>query len=345
MFFTVLPKLGKSPDKMRMIELTKSNNFRNGLFQNSVETLMEIPPYEVMKEMMKKRIFRVPKSSIPTVPISKNFFEIADPSEILISWLGHSTLLLKIDGKTILIDPVFSKRASFTQLMGPKQFDYSHQFSIEELPPIDIVLISHDHYDHLDYNVIKKLAHSSCKFYAPLGVGSHLKLWGVKSQNICELDWWESSRSEGISFTATPARHFTGRSIARFKTFWCGWAIKTENQNIFFSGDSGYFDGFKKIGEKLGPFDLSILECGQYSKYWSSIHMMPEESVQAAIDVRSKRAMPIHWGKFNLSIHAWNEPPLRFIKRAEELKLPIIIPKIGETFSTNSVPEITNWFQ
>ena len=253
-------------------------------------------------------------------------------------------MLMKINGITLITDPVFSKRASLFQFIGPKKFAYTHEFKISELPPVDLVLLSHDHYDHLDCKVIKALKDKADKFIMPLGVGSHLERWGVDPSKIVELDWWENINYKGITLTAAPGRHFTGRLFNdRFKTLWCGWSIRGKEKRIYFSGDSGYFEGFKEIGEKLGPFDLSFIECGQYSKYWPTIHMAPEESVQAAIDLRSKQAVPIHWGKFKLSIHPWNEPPARFIKKANEENLNVGTPKIGEVFTLNKLPQNEWW--
>lgn len=343
-FLSVRVQLGKNPQGERLAKVSTSKNYQNQQFQNAVLTPMDFPVAEVMKETMKKGVERSPSLPISTLPINLNAYADNDPSKASVTWLGHSTVLLRINNTTLLIDPVFSKRASFSKYLGPKKFDYSNEYNLESLPKIDFVLLSHDHYDHLDYEAIKGLKNKVSQFIMPLGVGSHLAFWGVQSSKIKELDWWESINIEGIEFTATPTRHFTGRGLQRFKTFWCGWAIRTPQSNIFYSGDSGYSDGFKEIGDKLGPFDLAFIECGQYSKYWSTIHLMPEESVQVAVDVKSKVAIPIHWGKFKLSIHSWYEPPIRFLAKAKEVNQVVAIPQIGETFTIDSIPVVKDWF-
>lgn len=343
-FFLFAPQLGKKACGNRLERMKNSPNFSNGQFQNPVNTVMQIPPFKAFKEMRKMNVDRVPEKPLTSYPIDNSFFDNNADSNIVVTWLGHSTVLLKINGIVVLIDPVFSKRASIVSFVGPEKFQYTHDHTVEELPPVDVVVISHDHYDHLDYKTILKLKNSVKKFYMPLGVGAHLERWGVPAEKIVELDWWDVTKFDNLEFIATPSRHFTGRRITdRFQSLWCRWAIKSNNGSVFFSGDSGYFDGFKEIGEKLGPFDLSFLECGQYNKYWPNIHMMPEESVQAAIDCRSKVALPVHWGKYSLSMHPWYEPPTRFLKKAREMKLAVAMPAIGQTFSLDAYPDTIWW--
>jgi len=344
LFLKLYPQLGGKSEGKRLERIISSPHFEQKLFQNQVKTSMDIPPGKVFKEFMSKGTDRKPAKPIQTLPISLDSYTRGNNGETIITWLGHSTLLIKTGGVTILTDPVFSKRASMVSFMGPEKFDYTTDYRVEDLPPVDIVVISHDHYDHLDYSAIQKLKKNVKKFYMPLGVGAHLERWGVELGKIVELDWWESTTFENLELVATPARHFTGRKLDdRFKTLWCGWVIKSEKHNLFFTGDSGYWDGFKTIGEKYGPFDFTMVECGQYHPYWASIHMSPEESAQAAYDLKSIATMPIHWGKFNLSLHPWNEPPARFVVKAAELTLKVTTPVIGETFSLNKLPENEWW--
>jgi L-ascorbate metabolism protein UlaG (beta-lactamase superfamily) len=341
----IAPRLGKKPSGVWLEKIEKSKNFRGGTFVNPEKTDMDRPPYEAMKEVMKKDATRNPASAIVTHAVEIERYNQAPTSELLITWLGHSSFLIKMKGKTILIDPVFSKRASMFRNIGPKKFPYTHEHTVDELPPIDMIMLTHDHYDHLDDEVIKSLKDRVELFYVPLGVGAHLDHWGVDPLKIIEFDWWDEQVFGGITFTATPGRHFTGRQLTdRFKTLWCGWAMNDGKHNIFLSGDTGYYNGFKTIGEKLGPFDFAMVECGQYSRYWPLIHLMPEESVQVALDVQSKMAMPIHWGKFKLSIHPWNEPPIRFSAKAKEEGLPVVIPVIGQAFSLDDAP-LSDWWQ
>jgi L-ascorbate metabolism protein UlaG (beta-lactamase superfamily) len=333
----VLPRMGKKPQGERLEKLSMSSNYRNGLFINPVHTIMERPPNEAFREMMKRGEKRTPSKPIETFPIDTERYTHENDELPLVTWLGHSSFLIRMNGVNLLIDPVFSKRASMSKWVGPKHFDYTHHFKLEELPKIDLILLSHDHYDHLDYELIRAIAGDAKHIFVPLGVDSHLEHWGVDAQKITVFDWWNEVNVEGITVTATPGRHFSGRKINdRFKTQWCGWAINDGKSNIFYSGDSGYYDGFKTIGEKLGPFDFAMIECGQYSRFWPNIHLMPEESVQVAIDVNAAKAMPMHWGKFRLSIHPWNEPPMRFVNEAKLKGVSYTVPQIGKAFTINN---------
>ena len=207
------------------------------------------------------------------------------------------------------------------------------------------MLISHDHYDHLDYGSIQKLKSKVKMFYVPLGIKAHLTAWGVDENNIKEFDWWESTTLNGIEFVSTPARHFSGRGLTnRNSTLWSSWVLKSKNSSIFFSGDSGYGKHFKEIGKKYGPFDFAMMECGQYNEQWSQIHMSPEETIQATIDVQSKLMMPIHWGAFKLALHSWNDPIIRATKKAVDLNVNISTPKIGESIILNDKIPTEKWW-
>jgi L-ascorbate metabolism protein UlaG (beta-lactamase superfamily) len=254
-------------------------------------------------------------------------------STLKITWFGHSAILLQIDGKNILIDPMLGNAAAPVPFMT-KRFPYVQSLDLDVLPEIDAIIISHDHYDHLDYQTILVLKEKVKHFYTPLGVGSHLRSWGVDASKITELDWWQSTDFEGLRFVATPARHFSGRSISdRNKTQWSSWVIVGAKEKIYFSGDSGYGPHFREIGTKYGPFDFAMLECGQYNERWEAIHMLPEQTVQAALDLKCKRMMPIHWGAFNLSLHSWTDPVERVTEAAAKHNLDVIVPVIGRRFS------------
>ena len=246
-------------------------------------------------------------------------------------WFGHSAFFLQIDDVTILIDPMLGQVAAPHPWLGTKRFSKDLPLEIEKLPHVDVVVISHDHYDHLDYQSILKLKNKVDRFIVPLGVGVHLEAWGVDPDQIEELDWWEETSHQKISYICTPAQHFSGRKFSNGqKTLWSSWVIRSERTNLYFSGDSGYSDHFKEIGEKYGPFDLAMMECGQYNKMWPDIHMFPEETAQAGLDVRAKTIMPIHWGAFKLALHSWTDPVERVTAKAKELGIPVLIPKIGE---------------
>ena len=284
------------------------------------------------------------KPSKPLPEIKPDMKEFVKPSsDIKVVWFGHSTFLLNMDGKIILVDPVFSGSASPFSFMV-KRFQ-KPVLELSELPPIDYVVISHDHYDHLDMESIQFFKDKKTLFVAPLGVGSHMIGWGISSNRITELDWWQTHGQDGLSFTATPAQHFSGRDgLHDNTTLWASWVIKSENHNIYFSGDSGYDTHFKDIGDKYGPFDLAFIENGQYNPKWKEVHMLPEESVKAFYDLKAKRYFPVHWGMFELAFHSWNEPIQRISEMAWNQGIPLVSPKLGEVVQvTDSYKNLFWW--
>ncbi|HSX34551.1 MAG TPA: MBL fold metallo-hydrolase, partial [Candidatus Saccharimonadales bacterium] len=285
-----------------------SANFKKRIFVNQITTPMDMSPRDMvsmLRETMRRGTLRRPVKMLTPEKVRLDAFLAAKEPQLV--WLGHSASLIRLEGKTLLLDPMLSKAASPVQFAGPKRFS-KPPISAEELPHIDAVLISHDHYDHLDYETIKKLRAKTTKFFVPLGVAAHLQRWGVQTSQIVELDWWDSAPFEGLTLACTPARHFSGRGLNdRFKTLWCSWVIESPGTKtkLFFSGDTGYGPHFKQIGKKYGPFDLTLLECGQYDKRWANIHMQPEQTFTAFQDLRGKRLMPLHWGAFSLALHSW----------------------------------------
>lgn len=258
---------------------------------------------------------------------------------------GHSTLLYKIENEYILTDPVFSKRASPFSFLGPKRF-HDSPIEIENLPFIKSVIISHDHYDHLDKNSIKKLKEKVGTFYTTLEVGKHLVKFGVARENIIELNWWDSKQTDKIEFVCTPAQHFSGRTLLdRDTTLWSSWVIKTPKGKFYFGADGGYFEGFKEIAFNHGPFDMSFLEVGAYNKKWRDIHMLPEDSIQAHKDLKAKVLFPIHNGTFDLSLHAWDEPFEKINDLAKENKVDIRFPIMGEIISLLEYSPTQNWWK
>lgn len=255
-------------------------------------------------------------------------------------WFGHSAFLLQMDGKNILIDPMFGKVCAPHPWLGSERFYEELPLTIEQLPKIDAVVISHDHYDHLDYESIEQLKSKVDAYFVPLGVGVHLEAWGIQSTKIKEMDWWQETTFQNIQFACTPAQHFSGRKLNNGQsTLWASWVIKSDSTSLYFSGDSGYGPHFKQIGETYGPFDLAMMECGQYDKLWPDIHMFPEETAQAGIDVQAHTLMPIHWGAFQLALHTWTDPIERVSKKAEALRIPLITPKIGEPIVIDELPK------
>lgn len=349
-FFKFAPQIGGNPSGDRLELLRQSPNFSEGKFQNSVETNMDMPlkrMLPVFREYFRQNHDRVPVTTITTQPFDGQSFNRIPEAQTAVSWFGHSSALFRIEGKTILADPVFGERASMFSFMGPKRFPYDHHITVEELPAVDIVIISHDHYDHLDYPTMLKLKGRVNQFYVPLGVGEHLESWGIPADQIREFDWWDNIIvSDSLELVFTPSRHFSGRGLTnRFTTLWGSWVLKGSTHRIYFSGDSGYSPDFKKIGEIYGPFDLTLMECGQYNEAWPEIHMMPEETVQAHIDVRGGYLMPIHWGKFELAVHDWKEPVERMVTRAEDSTVKIATPEVGEVLVLQTEITTKKWWE
>lgn len=334
LFLRLYPPLGARQSKQRRREFSHSQNYAKRNFVNAIPSPMSVATTNKERSNLLIEFIRGNPNSKPDKPI-----EVMPLSEIQLThrqkpkviWFGHSAALLQVDGLTLLLDPMFGKAPSPFPFIGGKRFSDKLPFEIEQLPTIDAVIISHDHYDHLDYGSIVKLKSKVKRFIVPLGVAPHLKKWGVDSTIITEHDWWEELFYEGIKLVCTPARHFSGRSLTdRNATLWCSWVISGQTVKIFFSGDSGYGPHFKQIGDKYGPFDLTLMECGQYDEHWAAIHMLPEETVQAHLDVRGGVMIPIHWGAFSLSFHDWTDPVERAVKAAMQRQITISTPQIGE---------------
>lgn len=247
-------------------------------------------------------------------------------------------------GKTILIDTILGPDAAPISPTQKKRFPENSLDYIDEFPPIDLVIMSHDHYDHLDLASINKLKDKTAAFNVALGVKRHLTKWGIDENKITEFDWWEERTFAGIDITFTPSRHFAGRGLTyRAKSFWGGWVFKTEEQAIWFSGDGGYGNHFKEIGEKLGPFNFAFMECGQYNEKWDLIHMFPEQTVQAALEAGVKRAFPVHWSGFSLTPHEWYEPADRFVAAAKKANFDYTLPKLGELIALDHSSDEEWW--
>lgn len=283
-----------------------------------------------------------PDGEIPIQTLTQSELLAAPNSTIF--RLGHSTILLKLRGEFWITDPVFAERASPVQWAGPLRF-HQPPISIEDLPPIKGVILSHDHYDHLDYAAILKLADKTEHFLAPLGVGDRLIDWGIDPNKIQQLDWWQSTEIDGIRLIATPAQHFSGRSLFDGnRTLWASWVILDAEFRIFFSGDSGYFDGFKQIGDKFAPFDITLMETGAYDANWPDVHMQPEQTLQAHIDLKGRWLLPIHNGTFDLAMHAWYDPFDRIVSLAEAHGIPVSTPQIGEAVSIQYAHSGRRWW-
>jgi L-ascorbate metabolism protein UlaG (beta-lactamase superfamily) len=252
--------------------------------------------------------------------------------------------MINIDGYKILTDPVFEKSVS---VFGPTRFSGDVPLDLHQLPPIDVVIISHDHYDHLNKFSVQRLNEKTNKFIVPIAVGARIAEWGVPHDKIVELDWWEEYRfDQNLMVAATPAQHFSGRGLTdRNKTLWASWAIITPIHKLFYSGDSGYFDGFKQIGNKYGPFDMTFMECGAYSTSWPQVHMFPEQTVQAHLDLKGFVLQPIHWATFNLALHPWYEPMVRLTAAADSANVKIATPIVGETSVYGKTIPVARWWE
>ncbi len=331
-FIKTSPQLGANPSESEKKEFAKSENFESGKFKNAIPTKLDMGFSDMMTLMGK--YFKGIKGAAPDfeIPVLKtDSMKLNQIDSAKLIWFGHSAFFLKLDGKNILIDPMLGKVPAPHPTLGRNRYSKELPIEIEELPSIDLILISHDHYDHLDYGSIQKLTAKTAQFVVPLGVKAHLVKWGVAEERIKEFDWWQEWKYQGIDLAFTPSRHFSGRGLNnRFSTLWGSWVIQGLKDKIYFSGDGGYGNHFKEIGDKYGPFDLAMMECGQYNELWSEIHMMPEETAVAGQDVKAKVVMPIHWGAFSLALHSWTDPVERLVKSAEEIGLPLIVPKIGE---------------
>jgi L-ascorbate metabolism protein UlaG (beta-lactamase superfamily) len=334
--------------KEREKRMQKSPQYKDGKFVNPIEVPMMVPGSTwkyIKKQFFTSRIDPEPASELPLNPIQPNEWIGMDKENVFFAWLGHSSILIAVDGKTILVDPVLEKRASPFSWIGPKRF-HPTPVTAKGLPPIDVVLITHDHYDHLEAPTIKQLDGKAGRFLVPLGIGEVLEDWGIAPEKVAELDWWEHHNVGPLTFTATPALHYARRGVFDGdERLWCSWSIQGQNKKVFISGDSGYFEGFKKIGEKLGPFDITFLKIGSYDEMWKQVHMTPEEAVQQHMDLGGGILVPLHWATFDLGLHPWYEPIERALVSAEKKEVHIITPLIGEQVNINQLPEVNPWWR
>ncbi|WP_421770177.1 MBL fold metallo-hydrolase [Emticicia sp.] len=337
---------GKDPESVRLERIKKSANYKEGVFQNLSPTsvMSESGSYwQMIKEYFNKPADVIPQKEIPS--IQTNLKALVAPKPTIV-WFGHSSYLIKSKETTILIDPVFSGSASPISAFV-KAFNGANAYQTEDMPEIDMLFLSHDHYDHLDYQTIIKIAPKVKKFFVSLGVGAHLELWGIESEKIEEFAWWEEKKiSADIEVITTPARHFSGRGFARGKSLWSSFVLKIHGYKLFLGGDSGYDTHFKTIGEKYGPFDIAMLENGQYNLLWHQIHTLPEETYLAAKDLKTKVLMPVHWAKFPLANHSWNEPIKRLkAAAAKDADLQLTTPMIGEPVVLDSLYPAKVWWE
>jgi len=342
----MIRSFGKLPRGRRLERIHKSVFYREGKFHNLHETplLAADASYpRMLIDFFKKIDGREPVQALPSVKTDLSTIPSTYP---VIIWLGHSSYFMKIDGRTILVDPVFSSRPSPVSFLGKDRYQVTNPYHAEDFPELDLVIITHDHYDHLDYATINKLKSKTSKFCTALGVGEHLEAWGVEEDKIIELDWWERTNlAYGLDIIATPARHFSGRLFKRNQSLWCSFVLKSSKHQFFIGGDSGYDDSFKTIGEQFGGFDIAMLDCGQYNEKWPLVHMNPEETIQASLDLKAKVLLPVHWGQFTLALHPWKEPIERIVRSATLLEVEITTPRIGEIITLDHPLPKEKWWE
>lgn len=349
-YFRTAPRIGSNPKGERLQRIQALPNYHDGKLHNQERTDMSMPftiLLKVMWTMLKGPGDREPKQPLPTLAFDPAAWERIPDDQVGLCWFGHSCLLIKLNGLTFLTDPVFGERASMFTFAGPKRFPFTARPSVEQLPPIDAVLLSHDHYDHLCYETIRELQASGkvARYITALGVGAHLERWGVPNGAITELAWWDRHTVGEVRLTFAPGRHFSGRSMTnRFSTLWGSFVLEGAKR-LYFGADSGYSPSFKALGERFGGFDLALLECGAYSAYWPLIHMFPEQVEQAARDLRASVLMPIHWGQFALGLHPWKESIERITARAGETGLPLLTPRIGHIISGIDTQQSERWWE
>lgn len=325
--------------------VTMTNNSQylpSSQFSESGKFVNQIPVTEfsfgkffklLKRSLFDKKETTIPHKEIPLELVTPTQLEKLPQHQTSVLRLGHSTILIKIENQFWLLDPVFGERASPFSFAGPKRF-HQAPIDIENLPEIEGVIISHNHYDHMDEYSIKKLKGKVKHFYMPIGNAAQIKAWGIESHQITELDWWQEVNVGPVMIAATPAQHFSGRGLGdRDKALWSSWVIKSDNSSIFFSGDTGYFSGFKTIGEKYGPFDLTMIETGAYDEEWPEVHMTPQQSSQAHKDLNGRKFLPVHNGTFDLAFHSWTDPFEQVVNIANQEWIDLLTPKMGQVIT------------
>jgi L-ascorbate metabolism protein UlaG (beta-lactamase superfamily) len=339
---------GAVPRGERLERILRSPQYSDGAFRNPSSQFKPAGlgggPLAFLRETLRDRDRRRPASPVPLHPTTAADLAAPPVSGLRVTWLGHSSVLTEIDGARILFDPVWGERCSPFSFLGPKRL-HPAPLSQADLGPVDAVVVSHDHYDHLDLPSIRALATTGTLFAVPLGVGAHLESWGVPAARIAELDCNESVEVKGITLTATPAQHFCGRVLRRGMTLWASWVAAGPRHRVFHSGDTGYFDGFAKIGASYGPFDVSMIQIGAYSKYWPDVHMTPEEGVRAHLDLSGGALLPIHWGTFNLALHPWEEPAEQTLAAGSAAGIGVAAPLPGQPFEPGAGLPAEPWWQ
>lgn len=347
LFVQFAPVFGAKPSKAQREAYEAYPNYSRGRFHNLMPQFTVTESSEFIDDSLHNKAERRPDQPLPYLkPSPEDIVATSEHARLL--WFGHSTFLIEIDGVRLLLDPMMSDYPSPLPPFGGKRFAEGLPLEIEELPPIDAILFTHDHYDHLDYQSVLQLKGKVSRYIVPVGMSAHLLRWGIPKQQIRELNWYETAKVENVEVIFTPSHHYTGRSWRdRFQSLWGGWVILGQEQRLYVSGDGGYGPHFKRVGEEYGPFDLALVECGQYSRYWRQNHLFPEQAANVGQDVQAKLMMPIHWGGFALAMHRWTDPPERFLIRAHDLGIPVTTPRIGEylVLDPEEEPPMERWWR
>lgn len=335
---------GARAEGARLARMQRSPQWGDGHFRD-IMPRREPPFLETLRAwLFDGSSHRRPAQRPPVLKRSAADFARPPASGLRITWLGHSTLLIELDGKRILTDPVWGEFAAPYAFLGVDRF-YAPPLPFEELPKLDAIVISHDHYDHLDYPTVQRFAEQEVPFLVPLGIGAHLEHWGIEPHRITELDWWESHHIGDIELTCTPARHFSGRGFTdREMTLWASWSLVGPKHRVFFSGDSAMFPELADIGARLGPFDVTLIESGAYNALWADVHFGPEQAVEAHRMLRGKLMLPIHWGLFDLAMHSWTEPVERVLAAARTQGVRVATPRPGESIEPTGYTEREAWW-
>ena len=338
---------GADPTGERLARIESSPNFVDGSFRNPVPTRRLVPGSATagLRAGLTKKGSK-PAGAVPVHPLTAAELAVPPADGLRLTWMGHATVLAEIAGRRVLFDPVWGERCSPFSGFGPRRL-HPNPIPLADLGPIDVVVVSHDHYDHLDMGAIRTLIRSGADFAVPLGVGAHLEHWGVSADRLVELDWNESARVAGLTLTATPARHYCARGLRTgTHQLWASWVVASAEHRLFHSGDTGYFPGFAEIGAQHGPFDATMMQVGAYSEFWPEVHMTPEEGVRAHGDLGGSAVLlPIHWATFDLAPHRWEEPIERTLAAALAAGVTVAAPVPGQPFVPAAVAEPDPWWR